>query len=153
PGPRPRVAYGDAARGWAGMAASHRRACLAARVADAIEELDAPAVGWEDLGVFQLLAQVPAEELGRSAMDDRIRRLADKPELLHTLAVYLDAAGEAKRAADKLALHRASLYYRLHRIEEIAGIDLHSGADRLAAHLSIGALRLAGRIALPARDG
>jgi DNA-binding PucR family transcriptional regulator len=85
-------------------------------------------------------------------MDDRIRRLDDKPELLRTLEVYLDLAGEAKRAAGELALHRASLYYRLRRIEELAEIDLKSGMDRLAAHLSIKALRLAGAVDGPARS-
>jgi DNA-binding PucR family transcriptional regulator len=75
-------------------------------------------------------------------MDERVRRLADKPELLQTLEVYLDLAGDAKHAAERLALHRASLYYRLRRIEETAGIDLKSGTDRLAAHLAVKALRL-----------
>jgi DNA-binding PucR family transcriptional regulator len=49
-------------------------------------------------------------------------------------------------AAEQLALHRASLYYRLKKIEDIVGIDLRSGDDRLAAHLSLKALRLAGAL-------
>jgi hypothetical protein len=139
---RPVVGYAEAAAGWHDVAPAHRRARAAARVAASVGDTDAGPLGWSQLGVYQLLTQLPPEELGRTTMDERVRRLADKPELLQTLEVYLDLAGDAKHAAERLALHRASLYYRLRRIEETAGIDLKSGTDRLAAHLAVKALRL-----------
>ena len=139
------MAYGEEAEGWDAVAAAHRHACRAARVARAVGELGADGpVGWEQLGVFGLLASVPPDELGRLALVEPLRRLRDKPELLHTLEVYLDLAGDAKRAAERLALHRASLYYRLHRIEELLAIDLKSGTDRLAVHVALKAARLTG---------
>ena len=141
----PLVAYGEAAEGWDAVAAAHRHACRAARVARTVGELGADGpVGWEQLGVFGLLASVPPDELGRLALVEPLRQLRDKPELLHTLEVYLDLAGDAKRAAERLALHRASLYYRLHRIEELLAIDLKSGTDRLAVHVALKAARLTG---------
>ncbi|MEO3876485.1 helix-turn-helix domain-containing protein [Nonomuraea sp. B12E4] len=51
-------------------------------------------------------------------------------------------AGDVKRTAASLCIHRASLYYRLRRIEEIASVDLSSGDDRLALHLGLKVARL-----------
>jgi DNA-binding PucR family transcriptional regulator len=42
--------------------------------------------------------------------------------------------------AAALNLHRSGVYYRLRRAEELTGLDLDRGDDRLLAHL---ALRLA----------
>ena len=41
-----------------------------------------------------------------------------------------------------LSLHRGGLYYRLRRIEEIAGVNLHDGEDRLMCHLALRLARL-----------
>ena len=41
-------------------------------------------------------------------------------------------------------MHRTSVYYRIGRIEEVAGVDLENGEDRLALHLAIKIARLAG---------
>ena len=38
-----------------------------------------------------------------------------------TLETYLDHAGDVKSTAAELWLHRTSLYYRLRRVEEVAG--------------------------------
>ena len=43
-----------------------------------------------------------------------------------------------------MRLHRTSLYYRLQRVEELAGTDLKDGGERLALHLSLKLARLAG---------
>jgi len=140
----PLVAYGDAVDAFEDVSGSYRRACLTARVATSIGAPGDSTLGWDDLGVYQLLVHVPPGELGRSSIDRRVRRLRDKPKYLETLETYLDFAGDAKRTAEQLALHRAGLYYRLAKIEELVEIDLSSGSDRLAAHLAIKALRLIG---------
>jgi DNA-binding PucR family transcriptional regulator len=54
-----------------------------------------------------------------------------------TLETYLDHGCDTKLTAEELFLHRASLYYRLQRIEELTGASLKSGTDRLALHLSL----------------
>jgi DNA-binding PucR family transcriptional regulator len=126
------------------VARSYRRALAASRVAEMMQPAGGLRLGWDDLGVYQTLVQVPADELGRSSIDLRIGRLADKPELLQTLETYLELAGDAKRATDELSVHRATLYYRLSKVEQLAEIDLKSGADRFGAYLAIKALRLAG---------
>jgi purine catabolism regulator len=52
-------------------------------------------------------------------------------DLAHTLRVYVECGGTMAAAADRLFLHRNSVLYRLQRIEELAGIDLHDRATRL----------------------
>ena len=140
----PTVTFSDAVADLAAVASAYRHALAAIRVADAIGA-SAP-LGWDDLGVYQSLVHVPADELGHSAVDRRILRLKDKPDFLKTLETYLELAGDVKRTAEELTLHRGSLYYRLEKIEELTQLDLRSGEDRLAAHLSIKALRLARRL-------
>ena len=75
------------------------------------------------------------------------RLLADPGNraLLETLETYLDLAGSVVATARTLRLHRTSLYYRLQRVEELAGTDLKSGDERLMLHLSLKLARLAGR--------
>ena len=45
-------------------------------------------------------------------------------------------------AANALSMHRATLYRRLERVEEITGMDLQNGDDRLLAHLGLRLHRL-----------
>ena len=68
--------------------------------------------------------------------------LAGDQSLVRTLEAYLDHAGDVKRTAAALSLHRGGLYYRLRRIEDVAGVDLHDGEDRLLCHLALRLARL-----------
>jgi len=117
---------------------SHRRALAALRVA-AHEE--SRVASWDALGVERVVTALPD-----SALDDLpegLRRLlAGDPSLVHTLEAYLDHAGDVKRTAAALSLHRGGLYYRLRRIEDVAGVNLHDGEDRLLCHLALRLARL-----------
>jgi DNA-binding PucR family transcriptional regulator len=75
----------------------------------------------------------------------RIFSSRDGAELIRTLETYLDLACDIKATSDALALHRTSLYYRLQKIERLAGVDLHRGEDRLLLHLGLRLARLSGR--------
>ena len=63
-------------------------------------------------------------------------------QLLEALEGLLDAGGDVAAAAKALHLHRASLYRRLERVEELTGLDLAKGDDRLYAHLALRLQRL-----------
>lgn len=67
--------------------------------------------------------------------------------LLRTLETYLELAGSAQATAEALHLHRTSLYYRLQRVELLAGTDLKNGTERLALHLALKVARIKGRLA------
>ena len=142
----PLVSFGEVVTDGASVARSYRHAVAASRIAAAVPDLAVEPLGWESLGVYQTLVHIPADELGCNSMDERIRRLEERPELLHTLEIYLELAGDVKRTTEELALHRASLYYRLGKVETIAEIDLKVGADRIGAYLAIKSLRLWGRL-------
>jgi GAF domain-containing protein len=125
---------------------SHREALLAARVAAAI-----PTVGnvarWRDLGAFRVLVQVPVGDDDQSScIDPRLFRLLSADEdLAATVETYLDLGCDAKRTAERLQLHRTTLYYRLGKAAQLTGADLHDGHDRLALHMGFKLSRLTGR--------
>ena len=117
---------------------AYAHARIAARVASCVPE-HSPVAGWEALGPYRMLAQLaPAapEELLHPGLP-RLFELHSKDSLVATLEAYLDHGCDTKLTAEELFLHRASLYYRLQRIEELTGASLKSGADRLALHLSL----------------
>ena len=90
---------------------------------------------WDALGVERVVTALPDAAL--EDLPDGLRRLlAGDQSLVRTLEAYLDHAGDVKRTAAALSLHRGGLYYRLRRIEEVAGVNLHDGEDRLSCHLA-----------------
>jgi DNA-binding PucR family transcriptional regulator len=94
-----------------------------------------------------MLVHFPVEHLDFAAMNPELARLfvhRDAEWLVRTLESFLDSAGDVKATAGELFLHRASLYYRLRKIEELAKVDLGDGKDRLALHLGLKLARMAG---------
>lgn len=112
---------------------SWEEAKAAVRVAGAVPGRG-PLACWPELGPYRLLALLPAV-----APDPAVRPLLDPAHagLLRTAETYLDQAGHAQRTAAALSIHRQTLYYRLSRIEELTGLDLDSGLDRLLLHTAI----------------
>lgn len=101
-------------------------------------------VRWDALGVDRLLALLPPHELLADLPPGVAALLApEHATLRRTLEAYLDRAGDVKATAEALQLHRTGLYHRLHRIEQLAGIDLHSGEDRLLCQLALRVAKLA----------
>lgn len=128
------------------VAVSYGEAQRALRVAQTVRGFG-PVTSWDDLGIYRILTRLPADELAAGILHPGIARLLAAPsgeQLVSTLECYLDLAGDAKATAAKLFLHRTSLYYRLRRAEEIAGLDLRDGDDRLALHLGLKLARLTG---------
>jgi hypothetical protein len=99
-----------------------------------------PVATWDSLGVYRMLAAVPAD-----AVHPGVLRLP--PDLVSTVETYLDLAGSAVETAKVLRLHRTSLYYRLQRVAELTGTNLKNGDERLTLHLSLKLARLHGLLA------
>ena len=123
-----------ARRGCGDLTAQWHEARTAARVA-AVDPRLAPAASWSELGAWRQVAALPGPDPALAGL------LAD-PVLTATAEVWLDCAGSPQRAAARLCIHRQTLYYRLGRIEELTGLDLAEGADRLLLHLGVRAARL-----------
>ncbi|MEV8124739.1 helix-turn-helix domain-containing protein [Streptomyces sp. NPDC085944] len=128
----PRTGLADLGRAWA-------EASAAARAARA-ESRFGPVAQWTSIGAFRLLTSLPP----RSADDPAVRALLSPAhrELARTAEVYLDCAGQAGRTAAELGVHRQTLYYRLSRVEQLTGLDLDDGEDRLLLHMALKAHRL-----------
>ncbi|WP_199551855.1 helix-turn-helix domain-containing protein, partial [Streptomyces sp. N35] len=142
---------GGARRGLAELPEAWREALAAARTAAArhlaghaksprTKESVAAIAEWSALGPYRLLTALPAG----AAQDPAVTALLRHPELAHTAEVFLDHAGQAGRTAAALGIHRQTLYYRLSRIEQLTGLDLDDGEDRLLLHMALKAARLQG---------
>jgi hypothetical protein len=135
--PRPRLA--DAIH-------SYDEAVQAARVGMRLPALG-PLISWANLGIYRMLSQMDGRRLDVATVHPGLHRLlADEANqsLLETLEAYLDLAGNAHATAERLRLHRTTLYYRLHRVEQLAATDLKDGNERLCLHLALKVARLNG---------
>ncbi|MFF4033171.1 PucR family transcriptional regulator [Streptomyces sviceus] len=138
---RPTVAAGVAAArvGLAELAPAWQEASAAARAALAEPRLG-PIAEWSRIGPYRLLTSLPPE----TAHDPAVRPLLSPAhrELARTAETYLDCAGQAARTAAELGIHRQTLYYRLSRVEQLTGLDLDDGEDRLLLHMALKGTRL-----------
>ncbi|MEV6643720.1 helix-turn-helix domain-containing protein [Amycolatopsis sp. NPDC051371] len=118
---------------------SYQQALLAARAA-----LLLPGIGelarWGELGPYELLLKLPAEDLLDASSVPALAAVEREDThnvLIATLTDFFDHGGNIQRTADSLRIHRATLYQRLKRIEQITGCSLDSGDDRLMLHLGL----------------
>ncbi|MGW3208603.1 PucR family transcriptional regulator [Streptomyces sp. NPDC001135] len=128
----PRVGLGDLGTVWQEAAAAARAALAEPRFG--------PVAQWAHIGPYRLLTSLPPQ----AAHDPVVGPLLTPAhrELARTAEVYLDCAGQAGRTAAELGIHRQTLYYRLSRVEQLTGLDLDDGEDRLLLHMALKRARL-----------
>jgi len=121
------------------LGAAWQEASAAARAALAESRLG-PVAQWSAIGPYRLLTSLPPE----AADDPAVHTLLSPAhrELARTAESFLDCAGQASRTASELGIHRQTLYYRLSRIEQLTGLDLNDGEDRLLLHMALKGARL-----------
>nr|WBO80525.1 helix-turn-helix domain-containing protein [Streptomyces sp. SBE_14.2] len=125
--------------GLAELGEAWREASAAARAVLAEPRLG-PVAEWARIGPYRLLTALPPQ----TAQDPAVTPLLSPAhrELARTAEVYLDCAGQAARTAAELGIHRQTLYYRLSRVEQLTGLDLDDGEDRLLLHMALKGARL-----------
>lgn len=77
-------------------------------------------------------------------------RLLDDPRgrsLVPTARAFLDTGGSVARTAERLHVHRGTVYYRISQIEDITGLQLADGRHRMLLHLELTVWSIAGRAA------
>ncbi|MFF4322445.1 PucR family transcriptional regulator [Streptomyces sp. NPDC001568] len=129
----------DPVRALGELPAAWEQAGAAARAA-AAQPRFGPVAQWSRIGPYRMLAA-----LSPGPADDPAARTLLSPahrELARTAEVFLDCAGQAGRAAAVLGVHRQTLYYRLGKVEQLTGLDLDEGEDRLLLHMALKASRL-----------
>ncbi|MEU7553496.1 helix-turn-helix domain-containing protein [Streptomyces sp. NPDC044571] len=137
----PTAGIAEPCRGLAELSDAWAQASAAARASAAQSRLG-PVARWSEIGPYRMLAVLAAGE----PVDDPAARALLAPahrELARTAEVFLDCAGQAGRAAAALGVHRQTLYYRLNRVEQLTGLDLDEGEDRLLLHMALKSARLA----------
>lgn len=140
------VAAGPVAGDVGSISLSHRGALAALNVCERLEEFG-PVATWAEVGSWGLLAEACEPVLMPGAIPEGLAKLlatngGDK--LVETLETYLDLGGNAQLASKALFVHRASLYYRLNRVQELTDLSLASGDDRLTLQLGLRFARLTG---------
>lgn len=92
---------------------------------------------WDDHPLCGLLHCMMPAELDSARLPTVLREtVGGQPrESLVTVRAYLDTGGNAAATAERMHLHRTTVYYRLRQFEEATGIDLSSGRNRLMLHL------------------
>ncbi len=128
---RPRTGLTDLATTWQ-EAASAARAALA-------EPRLAPIADWSHIGPYRLLTALPL-----TPPRPGHRPLLSPPTTNSPARPRPTSTARAKRGrtAAELGIHRQTLYYRLSRVEQLTGLDLDDGEDRLLLHMGLKRARL-----------
>ena len=132
-------------RGLSDAYSQSKQAAQAAAVDPQLGEL----VDCRATGIYQLLASAGG---GTGAWADAgsvyfhlIEDHDRNGELLPVLELLYDNDGSVQDVADKLHLHRSSIYNRLGRIRQVLGVDPLKGMVRLELHAALKARRWASR--------
>ena len=120
---------------------SYDEALMASKVSKRLS-LKQPVVWYDDVVLYILLDRITNQPeitgwlertLGKLIEYDRV----NKSDLVRTLEIYFDTNQIAQQAALSLFVHPKTLKYRLHRIEEILGIDPFSKDQQLNFYIAI----------------
>ena len=91
---------------------------------------------YDDWYMHMLLLREPKPIL-QERMEYMLAPLMDSPELLTTLANYLVFGENLKETAEKTFIHVNTLKYRLKRIQELLGVDLHDPIIRFRLRMAV----------------
>lgn len=119
------------------------QARTAADLTAALPELR-PSQSIDELGGWVLLNSVAADSrtLGDFSPAAAWLCTSADPSQRNTIEIYLDCGGQARRACERLHIHRTTLYYRLDNMPAIVRDALDDGMKRSTLHLTLKLIRL-----------
>lgn len=116
---------------------------LSAAAVRALLPGDVASVRAEEIGGWLLLRALPRSlALIESACPAAADLFGGDRVQLETVEAYLDAAGRAPVACERLYVHRTTLYYRLDHLPDSVRDALSDGLQRSTLHLAIKLMRL-----------
>jgi sugar diacid utilization regulator len=118
------------AAGWASSANEALRALASSRHRGATREVSS----YSD---FVLDESVLRSDNALRYLDALIDRLSHEQDLLLTLSAFFDLGQRRKQTAERLGIHPNTLNYRLGRIEEILGAQLHDTNWLAKLHVAV----------------
>jgi hypothetical protein len=97
---------------------------------------------YADLGVYALLHAGGGREAFLGFAESQLAPLLQydrkhKTDLLKTLRLYFDIGENVKEAAERLSVHRHTIFYRLNQIGQILKVDLHAPKDQLSLRTAL----------------
>jgi PucR-like helix-turn-helix protein/diguanylate cyclase with GGDEF domain len=97
---------------------------------------------YSDLGVYALLHAGGGREAFLGFADMLLTPLQvydrkHKTDLLKTLRLYFDIGENVKEAAERLSVHRHTIFYRLNQISQILKVDLRAPKDQLSLRTAL----------------
>ena len=123
------------------------------RVAEALQEAriallvsrrvrDGAPTHFGETGAYGLLAPLAETTVGKRVIESTLGMLVayDREHNAHltdTIETYIACNFNASATAQRLNLHRNSLAYRLHKIEDLIGLQLSDSEDRLLTTLAV----------------
>lgn len=130
------LGVGSLQYGASGLASTINEATGASRIATSFSK-SGYLVQAERYGLEELLTAWTNNDAFRPAAESLLAPLSEEsPELVHTLAVYLDHGSLVQATAKAMGLHRNTVSARIHRAQQLLGIDLTSSRSSLALHLA-----------------
>lgn len=99
-------------------------------------------VFFDDMGVFSFLYELQDSETMLTFFDKKFRALLqyDKEkdgDLINTLKTYFDCNCNIQKTSEELFLHKNSIIYRLHKIEQLTASVLHDRESTFQLQLCI----------------
>ncbi|GHO52039.1 MULTISPECIES: GAF domain-containing protein [Ktedonobacter] len=102
---------------------------------------------FNDLGVYRYLYKIAHMDDLRDVYQEQVAKIDEydkrkNTELLTTLEMYLENAGNLTKTAEHLYVHRNTLIQRLERIQSLCSIDLQERSNWLTFQVAIKIYRL-----------
>jgi purine catabolism regulator len=119
---------------------SYDEALMASKVSKRLS-LKQPVIWYDDVILYILLDRIASQPEITGWLERTLGKLIDydrvnKSDLVRTLEIFFDTNQIAQQAASSLFIHPKTLKYRLHRIEDILGIDPFSKDQQLSFYLA-----------------
>ena len=102
---------------------------------------------FNDLGVYRYLYKIARMDDLRDVYQDQIALIDNydsrkNTELLNTLEVYLECAGNLTKTSERLYVHRNTLIQRLDRLQSLCEVDLQERSNWLTLQIAIKVYKL-----------
>jgi hypothetical protein len=96
----------------------------------------------DELGIYALLHSGGDGKTFGSFAETQLAPLQQydrkhKTDLLKTLRLYFEIGENVKEAAERLSVHRHTIFYRLNQISQILKVDLHQPKDQLSLRAAL----------------
>src|SRR5437588_8406134 len=102
---------------------------------------------FNDLGVYRYLYKIARMDDLRDMYQDQVAHIANYDrrkgtDLLDTLEIYLECAGNLTKTSNRLFVHRNTLIQRLERLQSLCEIDLQERSNWLTLQVAIKVYKL-----------